>query len=243
MPAHLGDTDRGGLHSGRSRRSWRARPLALAARGVMVTAMAFSIASAVPAAQGTQAARPVVADLATMTAVITGASDGVNVRAKPSFDAAVVATVYDGTSVRLRIADTNTVLDPDGVTRWWPISVDGQDGWVIGYYLNDPEGVAGAGLRALGEDGGNASAAASADQAASSSGNAVASSSTATSASPAASTAPSAHASADPLAATARVAEADGVKYPPRSRKMMPRSSRRSRPARSSCCAPMSPIP
>ena len=74
-------------------------------------------------------------DLSGLTATIAHSEDGVNLRAEPGFAAEVVGTVGDGTVVELRIDVADTVLDPDGQTRWWPISHDGVDAWIAGYYL------------------------------------------------------------------------------------------------------------
>jgi len=80
-----------------------------------------------------------------LTAVIAGSGDGVNLRADSSHDASIVSTLTDGTVVDLRIDAVDTVLDPDGVTRWWPISAGGKDGWVSGFYLKNPDAVSGDG--------------------------------------------------------------------------------------------------
>ncbi len=68
------------------------------------------------------------------TGEITG-TDGVLLRAEPAFDAAVVTSLSPGTVVALRIDTVDTRLDPDGATRWWPVGVGGDEGWVAGYYL------------------------------------------------------------------------------------------------------------
>jgi murein DD-endopeptidase MepM/ murein hydrolase activator NlpD len=68
------------------------------------------------------------------SARITG-DDGVILRAKPSFGGTVLDTLAEGTAVELRTSEADTVLDPDGATRWWPVRVYGQDGWVAGYFL------------------------------------------------------------------------------------------------------------
>lgn len=73
--------------------------------------------------------------LSGLTAVIAGGGGGVNLRADPAHDAAVLATLPDGTVVGLRIDQADTVADADGVTRWWPVTANGQDGWVSGVYL------------------------------------------------------------------------------------------------------------
>ncbi len=75
-------------------------------------------------------------DLSGQTAQIVRSEDGVNVRAEPGFGGEVIGTLSDGTTVELRIDVADTVLDEDGETRWWPISFDGTDGWVAGYYLD-----------------------------------------------------------------------------------------------------------
>ena len=78
-------------------------------------------------------------ELSGRTAQIVRSEDGVNIRAEPGFGGEVIGTLSDGTTVELRIDVVDTVLDEDGETRWWPISFDGTDGWVAGYYL-DQEG-------------------------------------------------------------------------------------------------------
>ncbi|MGI8485536.1 MAG: SH3 domain-containing protein [Thermomicrobiales bacterium] len=79
-----------------------------------------------------------------LNAVIAGSGDGVNLRADAAHDGSIVTTLTDGTVVDLRIDMVDTVRDPDGVTRWWPVSVGGKDGWVSGYYLKNPDAVSGA---------------------------------------------------------------------------------------------------
>ena len=79
-----------------------------------------------------------VEELSDLTAIVAGGGDGVNLRAEPAHDAEVLAAVPDGTEVALRIDMVDTVYDPDGVTRWWPVAVDGQDGWMSGAYLVAP---------------------------------------------------------------------------------------------------------
>jgi len=72
---------------------------------------------------------------ASATAQVSGAGESVNVRAEPSETSELVATAADGQIVTLRIAAVDTVYDADGVTRWWPVTVDGTDGWISGFYL------------------------------------------------------------------------------------------------------------
>ena len=76
------------------------------------------------------------------TARIAGSGGPVNVRAEPSATSAIVASAADGRVVLLRIAEVDTVYDPDGVTRWWPVTLDGVDGWVSGMYLVSSDGAA-----------------------------------------------------------------------------------------------------
>lgn len=70
------------------------------------------------------------------TARVVHSSDGVNVRAEPDYGAEVIATLADGTAVGLRIAETDTVFDPDGITQWWPVVANDQAGWVAGFFLD-----------------------------------------------------------------------------------------------------------
>ncbi|HEV2073736.1 MAG TPA: SH3 domain-containing protein [Thermomicrobiales bacterium] len=74
-----------------------------------------------------------------LTARVVADGDGANLRAAAEHDAEVVATVPDGTIVDLRVDAVDTVYDPDGVTRWWPVSFNGLDGWIVGFYLTDPD--------------------------------------------------------------------------------------------------------
>ncbi|HEU5430654.1 MAG TPA: SH3 domain-containing protein, partial [Thermomicrobiales bacterium] len=74
------------------------------------------------------------------TATIANAQDGVNLRAAPSYDAQVLGVVPDGANVDLRTATADTVADPDGATRWWPVASDIGTGWVAGFFLQFPNG-------------------------------------------------------------------------------------------------------
>lgn len=78
---------------------------------------------------------PVPAALAADTAWIAHAEDGLSLRAEPSFGAEVLATLANGTPVTLRTGRLDTVSDPDGSTRWWPVRTHAGDGWVSGFYL------------------------------------------------------------------------------------------------------------
>jgi hypothetical protein len=111
----------------------RGRAAARARRRVLAFAMAFAVIGA--------AVAPVVPGPAPVaraeggTGKIVHSSDGVLLRAEPGFGGEVLSTVAQGTSVGLRTHQADTVYDPDGVTQWWPISADGADGWVAGFYL------------------------------------------------------------------------------------------------------------
>lgn len=71
------------------------------------------------------------------TAVVVGDGESVNMRAEPSKSGAIVSRVADGTRVNLRISHVDSVLDDDGVTRWWPVEVGGTEGWISGFFLSD----------------------------------------------------------------------------------------------------------
>jgi murein DD-endopeptidase MepM/ murein hydrolase activator NlpD len=81
-----------------------------------------------------------VSDLSGLTAIAGGDGDGVNVRAEPGLDSDIVTTVPDGTVVDLRVDMVDTVRQDD--LRWWPVSVDGVDGWIAGPWLQDSDGAA-----------------------------------------------------------------------------------------------------
>ena len=69
------------------------------------------------------------------TGTIVHSADGVLLRAEPAFSAEVLMTLETGASVALRTAGTDTVSDPDGVTRWWPIATGDTEGWVARFYM------------------------------------------------------------------------------------------------------------
>jgi murein DD-endopeptidase MepM/ murein hydrolase activator NlpD len=74
-----------------------------------------------------------------LTAIVDAEGEGVNLRATADHDGDVLTTVPDGTVAELRVDMVDTVYDADGITRWWPVSVGGQDGWIAGIYLDDPD--------------------------------------------------------------------------------------------------------
>lgn len=73
------------------------------------------------------------------TAKVAGNGQNVNVRAEPSGTSDVLTKAADGQIVSLRIDHVDTVYDATGV-RWWPVVVNGEEGWISGYFLVDSEG-------------------------------------------------------------------------------------------------------
>ena len=111
----------------------RGRAAALARRRAVAIATALAVLSAAiaPVAPG-----PVgVARAEGGFGRIVHSADGVLLRAEPGFGAEVLTTIPEGTAVDLRTYAYDTVYDPDGVTQWWPVSNDGVEGWVAGFYL------------------------------------------------------------------------------------------------------------
>ena len=111
----------------------RSRAAVLARRRALAMFMAAAVigsalAPAVPGWAG-------VARADAGSATIVHSADGVLLRAEPSFGAEVMETVPEGTVVGLRTFENDTVYDPDGVTQWWPVSTNGEKGWVAGFYL------------------------------------------------------------------------------------------------------------
>lgn len=70
------------------------------------------------------------------TARAFGNGQNVNVRAEPDGASEIVVKAADGQIVSLRIDMVDTVYDEQG-DRWWPVTVDGLDGWISGYFLSD----------------------------------------------------------------------------------------------------------
>jgi len=73
------------------------------------------------------------------TARVFGNGQNVNVRAEPESTGEVVAKAADGEVVSLRIDMVDTVSDEAG-SRWWPVTVDGLEGWISGFYLMSSDG-------------------------------------------------------------------------------------------------------
>src|SRR5829696_7217724 len=114
------------MQRGRAATRVRRRIVAVALGLAIVTA---AVAPITPGRMGRAAAQAT-------TGTIVHSSDGVLLRAEPTFGAEVLTTLDEGTTVALRIADADTVYDPDGVTQWWPIATSDTEGWVAGFYLD-----------------------------------------------------------------------------------------------------------
>lgn len=71
------------------------------------------------------------------TAQVDADGEGLVMRAEPAAGSEAVVSLSEGTIVDLRIADVDTVYDTAG-TRWWPVSYEGNEGWVSGFYLITP---------------------------------------------------------------------------------------------------------
>jgi murein DD-endopeptidase MepM/ murein hydrolase activator NlpD len=82
---------------------------------------------------------PADGGLTGLTAIVNTGTGGADMRTDPAHDADVLQRLPDGTLVNLRVDVVDTVYDDDGATRWWPVNVNGQDGWISGFYLVDPQ--------------------------------------------------------------------------------------------------------
>jgi len=71
---------------------------------------------------------------------VADAATDVPLRTEPTYDAEVAVVLAGGTAVQLRIDEADTVADPDGITRWWPVRFEGHAGWIAGFFL---EGLSG----------------------------------------------------------------------------------------------------
>lgn len=85
---------------------------------------------------------PSVEALSGLTARIANNDDGADLLDGPSYDAELIDELPVDTVVALRIDELDSVADPDGDTRWWPVRVDDEDGWVAGFFLAPVDGVA-----------------------------------------------------------------------------------------------------
>lgn len=107
-------------------RSWRRRVRALALTSTIL------VAAAAPYAPHAS----VLAISAATPGTIVHSTDGVNLRAEPSYGADVLNTLAEGTLVDVQTHLLDTVADADGHTQWWPVMHGGVEGWVSGYYLD-----------------------------------------------------------------------------------------------------------
>jgi murein DD-endopeptidase MepM/ murein hydrolase activator NlpD len=73
------------------------------------------------------------------TAKVFGNGQNVNVRSEPSATSEIVTKAADGQVISLRIDTVDTVYDAAN-TRWWPVVVNGEEGWISGFYLTDSNG-------------------------------------------------------------------------------------------------------
>jgi murein DD-endopeptidase MepM/ murein hydrolase activator NlpD/uncharacterized protein YgiM (DUF1202 family) len=121
----------------------RIRTVALAATIALGTLFP-SISAATAQDDGFDISVTSTSGLSGLTAVVSGSDNGLRLRSEPAHDADVIDTLIDGTVVTLRVDQTDTVRDPDGTTRWWPVSYNGSDGWVSGFYLSESDATAGS---------------------------------------------------------------------------------------------------
>ena len=70
----------------------------------------------------------------TTNVIVAHSGDGVRMRTAADGD--VLDIFPDGTVVGLRGGLADTVVDSSG-TRWWPVVVYGENGWIAGQYLDD----------------------------------------------------------------------------------------------------------
>lgn len=96
--------------------------------------LAFVMAAALPA--DAQEFDVTAGSLSGLTARVANTDNGANLRAEPSTSAQVLDKLPAGTTVALRIDRVDTVYDGEGI-RWWPVSVDGVEGWIAGSYLGE----------------------------------------------------------------------------------------------------------
>src|SRR5690606_31012826 len=124
----------------------RARTLALAgtlAIGAMIPVVPATLASyddQTPTVVTTPDQFDIAPDggLVGLSAVVQTGTGGADLLADPAHDGEVLQRLDDGTVVNLRVDVADTVYDDDGATRWWPVEVGGQEGWVSGFFLVDP---------------------------------------------------------------------------------------------------------
>jgi murein DD-endopeptidase MepM/ murein hydrolase activator NlpD len=119
------------------RLSWKRRAFSTGA-GIALLLSAIAGPSWSASAQDFDISVDSIAELSGLTAIAGGDGDGVNVRDEPGIDSDIVTTVPDGTVVDLRVDVLDTVRKDD--LRWWPVHVDGVDGWIAGPWLQDSDG-------------------------------------------------------------------------------------------------------
>ena len=117
------------MHSATNTLSPRGRIRTVALAATIALGTLFPSISAVYAQDdGFDVSVSTTAELTGLTAVVSGSGNGLRLRSEPAHDSDVIETLLDGTSVTLRVDTTDTVRDADGTTRWWPVSVNGEDG-------------------------------------------------------------------------------------------------------------------
>jgi murein DD-endopeptidase MepM/ murein hydrolase activator NlpD len=73
------------------------------------------------------------------TARVFGNGQNVNVRAEPSGASPILTKAADGEVVSLRIDLVDAAYDDQGA-RWWPVTVNGIEGWILGLHLTGSDG-------------------------------------------------------------------------------------------------------
>ncbi len=101
---------------------------------VFQVAQADSTASPPDSQSGLTISVETVDQLTGLTAIVAGGEAQVYLRAEPFDESESLADIADGTTVELRVDVLDTVYDSFGV-RWWPVTIDGAEGWISGEYL------------------------------------------------------------------------------------------------------------
>lgn len=129
-------------------RSATGKPFRVGRIRIWVLAMVVAVGLMAPAAQAVLADGPpapetesgltisvdTVEQLTGLTAIVASGGEGAELRAEPADEAESLGTITNGAKVDLRVDVVDTVYDSFGV-RWWPVTVDGADGWIAGIYL------------------------------------------------------------------------------------------------------------
>ncbi|HEY8447356.1 MAG TPA: peptidoglycan DD-metalloendopeptidase family protein [Thermomicrobiales bacterium] len=119
----------------RSARGGRARAFTVGL--VLALAMSMSVWPQPEAAAEFEVTVNSVEQLSGLTAMVAHSEDGVNLRAEPGVAGEVIDALPDGTIVELRIDVADTVVMDD--IRWWPVRVNGVEGWIAGLYLTSAD--------------------------------------------------------------------------------------------------------